>query len=168
MWARNLLLIVSHRLYAGNSTVYPVYSVLENAASGCYSMRRQDEQQRADTENNVLENESREEDLEKSDSIVCRQCHHTITSLRERIEIDESHQHTFVNPGGIMFQIGCFRAARGCMYVGEATAEWSWFNGFRWQIAVCSSCLNHIGWHYTSNSPESFYGLILDRLIQPC
>ncbi len=111
--------------------------------------------------------ESDEQDTEKEEAILCVQCRHSITSPRQRIEINGMHQHTFFNPYGVIYQIGCFRSANGCRYTGPATEEFSWFPGYRWRIAVCSACLTHLGWLYTSPDKESFHGLILDHLIQP-
>jgi hypothetical protein len=32
-------------------------------------------------------------------------------------------------------------------------------------MAVCGSCLAHLGWLFTAYGLESFYGLILNRLV---
>ncbi len=97
--------------------------------------------------------------------IYCRKCFRIITSPDERMEVHGAHQHTFANPHGLVFEIGCFGTAEGCGYTGLPTTEFSWFNGFSWQIAICSRCLTHVGWLFTSTSAESFNGLIVDRLI---
>ena len=113
----------------------------------------------------TAEDEAAKKEPQKEESILCRQCLQVITNSAEIIEVQGAHHHTFVNPQGILFQIGCFRSAKGCAYMGPATYEWSWFRGFKWRVAVCSKCLTHLGWLYSSASNESFYGLILDRLI---
>ncbi|MCX5894327.1 MAG: cereblon family protein [Proteobacteria bacterium] len=114
-----------------------------------------------------LEKESDEQDPEKEKYILCAQCRSVITSPRERIEVHGMHQHTFFNPYGIIFQIGCFKAAQGCGYVGPAIEEFSWFPGFNWRVAICRACLTHLGWLFSSPGQDSFHGLILDHLIQP-
>ena len=81
--------------------------------------------------------------------------------------MEGAHQHTFANPGGIVYQIGCFQSAKGCAQTGPATDEFSWFKGFRWRIVVCRACLLHLGWVFISHARGHFYGLILDRLIFP-
>jgi len=111
--------------------------------------------------------EEDEEKKEEEKHILCAQCRAIITSPREWIEVQGTQEHTFFNPYGIIFQIGCFRQARGCGYIGPATEEFSWFPGYSWRIAICSSCLTHLGWFYSAPDRESFYGLILDHLIQP-
>lgn len=97
--------------------------------------------------------------------IICKNCKNAITSFKNVIEINGSHQHTFKNPRGIVYQIGCFISARGCIDVGNPTAEFTWFPGFSWCYAICSRCLIHLGWNYQSTG-ESFYGLILDNLTE--
>ncbi|MBW2042202.1 MAG: hypothetical protein JRI76_09240 [Deltaproteobacteria bacterium] len=99
------------------------------------------------------------------DPLCCRACGRIITRTGHRTEVDGAHQHTFANPHGIVFQIGCFKDATGCALAGPATDDFTWFKGFAWRVAVCGSCLTHMGWMYVSSSGASFFGLILDRLV---
>ncbi|MCU0560156.1 MAG: cereblon family protein [Desulfobacterales bacterium] len=99
--------------------------------------------------------------------ILCRECLHPVTRDRERISVAGAHRHTFANPHGIVFEIGCFSRAPGCARVGPASAEFSWFPGCTWQVAVCAACLAHLGWGFQSPGGGNFFGLILDRLIEP-
>ena len=98
-------------------------------------------------------------------SLVCASCDHPITSRAERIEQGGTHEHTFANPSGMIFSIGCFRAAPGALRGRDETAEFSWFPGYRWSYAVCSICGVHLGWFFLDGE-RGFYGLILDRLIE--
>jgi hypothetical protein len=107
-----------------------------------------------------------ERESDSEEAILCRQCHQVLTNPSERTSIQGAHRHTFANPHGVVFQIGCFRSVRNCGYVGPATSEWSWFKGYSWRILVCSMCLTHLGWRYASTGNESFSGLILDRIIE--
>lgn len=113
----------------------------------------------------TVEEEAEEKAPEKENGILCRACRWTITHPLERIEMDSAHRHTFANPHGLVFEIGCFRFAAGCGYIGPATDDFSWFPGYTWRVAVCRSCLNHVGWLFTSSGKSSFNGLILDRLV---
>ena len=115
----------------------------------------------------VVEEEAAEPSPEEEAYIVCRQCRQAITRPNERISIQGSHQHTFANPHGIVFEIGCFKDVTGCGYAGAATDEFSWFAGYRWRICFCSMCLTHLGWIFSSNAGDIFHALILDRIIQP-
>jgi len=98
--------------------------------------------------------------------ILCRQCGHGVTRPSERMELQGAHYHAFANPAGILFEIGCFRSADGCAHAGEATEQWSWFQGYAWRVAVCARCLRHLGWLYTATDRPPFYGLILNRLAE--
>lgn len=95
--------------------------------------------------------------------IICRNCGNTITTAEHIVTVNGEHIHTFTNPAGVLYQIGCFSSADGCIVHGEPTLEHTWFDGFRWSFSICSSCLVHLGWYYQRND-EGFFGLILDRL----
>ena len=111
--------------------------------------------------------ESEKRELEEEKFIRCRQCHQPVTRPSERISVEGSHAHTFANPSGILYEIGCFRSVIGCGYVGPSTDEFSWFKGFSWKVSYCTGCLTHLGWLFISSAGFSFNGLILDRLTEP-
>jgi hypothetical protein len=115
----------------------------------------------------ILEKEAEERSPEKEEYILCRQCHHAITRPAERIVMQGSHRHTFANPHGIVFEIGCFRSVTGCGYAGAASDDFSWFAGYSWRVCVCALCLTHLGWMFSRMGSDTFHGLILDRLIEP-
>jgi hypothetical protein len=112
---------------------------------------------------------------EPEGGLLCFACGHPITSERERFAVGGAQEHTFTNPGGWVYRIGCFRRAPGCAQAGEFTEEYSWFPGQAWRYALCAGCRTHLGWVFRGASagaggaagsaqPE-FYGLILDRLV---
>lgn len=115
----------------------------------------------------LVKDEPEEKDPDCEEYVLCRQCRHILTTPAERINVQGAHRHTFINPQGFVYEIGCFRTVTGCGYAGPATKEWSWFVGYRWRIAVCNRCLGHLGWIYLSNGNSVFYGLILSRIIEP-
>ncbi|HNS99887.1 MAG TPA: cereblon family protein [Polyangiaceae bacterium] len=80
-----------------------------------------------------------------------------------RIEVAGAHRHTFANPHGLVFQIGCFSEATGCRGTGPASDDFTWFSGYEWQVGVCARCGIHLGWRFISHR-TSFFGLIVDRL----
>ncbi len=106
-------------------------------------------------------------DPDAAEPIRCRSCRRVITHLHEGIRIQGAHAHTFANPHGIVFRIGCFRSAPGCGYLGSPTAEFTWFTGFTWRAALCARCRVNVGWLFASPGGERFHGLILERLIFP-
>jgi len=96
-------------------------------------------------------------------AIVCARCQHPITSEEQRIRVNGSHDHRCVNPYGLVFHIGCFREAPGCLTSGVPTTEFTWFSGLAWNFAQCGGCGELLGWRY-HGSGLSFVGLILNRL----
>lgn len=108
-----------------------------------------------------------QEELEDERLILCRECLFPITREEEQSEMAGAGQHTFANPAGIVFTIGCFSAAEGCATVGPSSEEFTWFPGFDWRVAICRGCLTHLGWHFAAPSGAAFWGLILDHLIFP-
>ena len=98
--------------------------------------------------------------------IACRQCGQRLTRPSERTSVNGSHTHTFANPSGLVFEIGCFRMARGCSFIGPPSLEFPWFTGYSWQIAICSTCQTHLGWLFLGQHANQFIGFILDRLIE--
>jgi hypothetical protein len=100
------------------------------AASGCiHFFRIPSEKPGENGETTIAEEEAADQSPEEERYILCRQCHQAITRETERIAMQGSHRHTFANPHGIVFEIGCFKNVIGCGYVGEATDEFSWFAG---------------------------------------
>ena len=124
---------------------------------------------KTDYENiNNLESEVLSENAEKKKKeplLICKVCKNIITSPENSIEVDGSHRHTFTNPEGVVYKIGCFSKIQGCTLVGEPIIEHTWFPGFSWQIVICSNCYSHLGWHFQSGE-NGFYGLVINNLIE--
>jgi hypothetical protein len=118
----------------------------------------------ADSQSIVAE-QAQAADEDREGWILCRGCRIPVTRASERRQVEGAHLHTFANPSGIVFEIGCFHSAPGCQYVGPASDEFTWFRGYQWRIAVCRGCLNHLGWAFTSVGGDGFHGLIVDRLL---
>jgi hypothetical protein len=132
-----------------------------------YLLRTPSEMTGGESETTVMEEEAGEEVPEEEPYILCRQCHQAITRPEERIVMQGSHRHTFANPHGIVFEIGCFKNVRGCGYAGSASDEFTWFAGYSWRVCFCNMCLTHLGWMFGSKEGNIFHGLILDRIIEP-
>ncbi|WP_022668425.1 cereblon family protein [Desulfospira joergensenii] len=104
--------------------------------------------------------------------VVCRLCSNVVTRPAHQTTVDSAFSHTFANPHGHVFEIGCFTRAEGCVSVSRPSSEFTWFPGYSWEIGACSVCGAHIGWKFSRinpppSSPGLFYGLILDKLIFP-
>ncbi len=115
----------------------------------------------------LAEEEAPKQEPEEEEYILCRQCRQPITRPAERISVQGAHQHTFANPHGIVFEIGCFKTAQGCGYAGPPSTEFTWFSGYAWRVSYCTLCMTHLGWVFIADSGDSFHGFILDRLIEP-
>jgi hypothetical protein len=96
-------------------------------------------------------------------AIHCARCDAIVTYSTQTYFYNGEHHHRFSNPHGLVFEIGLYQQA-ACKAVGEATEQWTWFGGYAWQVALCASCGEHLGWRYTGADKAGFYGLILDRL----
>ena len=122
-----------------------------------------------DTEGETIIVEEPAEDQlpEEEEFILCRQCRQALARPTDRITVHGSHRHTFANPHGLVFEIGCFKNVKGCGYAGVATDEFTWFAGYSWRVCFCSMCLTHLGWLFVAQSGDGFHGLILDRLVEP-
>ena len=108
-------------------------------------------------------NDEEESEQEREKVLRCWKCNTEITRERQRISKDGKHLHTFFNPAGIVYEIGCFHHASGCLLQGAVSQEFSWFRGYTWQICVCIACLEHLGWYFSGGS-DGFFGLIANRL----
>jgi hypothetical protein len=97
---------------------------------------------------------------------LCKACRAKITTSAMRIAVHGKHAHICANPHGLVFEVGCFSLASGCLTVGAPTEEFTWFPGYAWCIALCLQCTAHLGWHYRSAQAGEFYGLILTNLVE--
>ncbi len=127
-----------------------------------YALRPKTERDKTDLPASEIET-----DIEPDDDdlwIVCRQCRQRLTRPSERISFNGSHTHTFANPSGVVFEIGCFRMASRISLIGPPSYEFPWFASHSWQIAICATCQSHLGWHFKGQGGTQFFGLILDQL----
>lgn len=99
-------------------------------------------------------------------ALVCAACGHVIAPADARTEVGGAHRHTFVNPQGHVFEIGCFAQAPGCASLGDASEFFSWFPGYAWRVGICRGCGVHLGWSFAvpPGPAPDFHGLILERL----
>jgi hypothetical protein len=114
----------------------------------------------------LLTKEKADTMIKEDEIIICAFCNNHITDPSCQIIVNDSFYHTFANPHGCVFEIGCFSDAKGCMASSMASMEFSWFLGFSWKIGVCNNCSTHLGWIFSSKS-DRFYGLIFEKLIFP-
>ena len=95
--------------------------------------------------------------------LTCLHCNQKIAKASDRIEVNAKHEHTFVNPMGVIYHIGCFAAAPGVLEIGAASDDFAWFVGHAWRIALCRGCDRHLGWTF-AGAGTHFAGLVLNQL----
>ena len=81
--------------------------------------------------------EDEKEESRPSEAIYCRTCGGVVTDKEQKVAVHGSHTHTFFNPAGIVFELGCFSAAPGCHSAGVASSEFTWFAGYVWRFSLC-------------------------------
>ena len=112
-----------------------------------------------DAEDTLLEHEVFDDEASE---IYCAACGHLITRTNWRIAFDGAHEHTLFNPAGVVFRVLCFKEAPGADASGQATTEFTWFDGYAWRIAFCAGCGTHLGWLFDGTSV--FFGLVKPKL----
>ncbi|MEA1967259.1 MAG: cereblon family protein [Thermodesulfobacteriota bacterium] len=130
------------------------------------SMNSLDLLNKIDKKKNPVEHQETmaEQEEEYEREILCAFCKNRISSLDEQIVVNGSHDHIFANPHGLVFEVGCYKIAHGCVNFSGLSKEFTWFPGYAWKIAGCRFCSTHLGWFFLSET-HSFWGLILDKLI---
>ena len=99
-----------------------------------------------------------QQEQQTSDGILyCANCLTPVTDEAQIIDILGSHSHTFTNPAGFVYTVGCFKSAEGCTMHGQRTSEHSWFPGYQWRLALCLHCQQHLGWLF--NNGDSFFSI---------
>jgi hypothetical protein len=115
--------------------------------------------------NTFTENkEEIKKDSSRSGDILCAVCKNKITNIKDAATVNSKHQHLFVNPDGITYNIRCFKKAPGAQPVTEPVIIYTWFPGYSWRVVQCSECRTHNGWKYESTNDE-FFGLIEEKII---
>ncbi len=138
--------------------------MVEMAHSSSYCFRV-DERQDRGAPGLPAEKNDEQEGIDPARAIFCRACGKAVTSRDRKIAVQGSHAHTFFNPAGIVFELGCFSNAPGCHRAGAASSEFTWFAGHVWRYAVCRGCNGHLGWSFESGE-HAFWGLILANLTE--
>jgi len=141
-----------------------VIDLIESPDSSCliYNFLKK---QKDDSSVDAVSDAEIEDESGSKINFFCTACENHIVAANQRRQVDGKHEHVQANPHGVVFHIGCFSSAPGCIQMGEASSEWSWFKGYNWQICLCSSCGFHLGWLFRS-SESTFWGLIMSRLVE--
>lgn len=102
--------------------------------------------------------------------ILCRACR-TELSDREAVFAMRTAGATgvFVNPHGFLHEVLTVRRAVNVLPAGMPTAEFTWFPGYAWEIVLCATCHEHVGWQFTASlerEPSLFWGLRRPAIVE--
>jgi|HubBroStandDraft_6_1064221.scaffolds.fasta_scaffold584770_2 hypothetical protein len=100
----------------------------------------------------------------EDEAVRCAACGRVLAKKSDRIAVEGSHEHAFVNPVGVEYRIRCFRDAEGTAGAGEESTFFSWFPGYAWRVALCRGCGAHVGWGFRRDA-QGFHALIADRVV---
>ena len=100
---------------------------------------------------------------------ACRGYGAPVATDREAVSVaGRPVRSTHRNPAGISCQILTFSRTTNVETAGDATEEFTWFEGYAWRAAGCVRCNLHLGWRYEEVRsplvPREFYGLLVEAL----
>ena len=99
----------------------------------------------------------------------CIGCGGLITYSDRLLDVNDSNRHLFVNPSGVECDFHTFTDCPGAVALGVATEDHTWFPGYRWRMAFCHLCGQHLGWHYDGvtrlERPREFWGILVKHLV---
>ncbi|XP_032522838.2 protein cereblon-like isoform X3 [Danaus plexippus] len=107
-------------------------------------------------------------------SVLCCASCATVVARREDIFAmsSEGVHANYSNPGGYMHDIVTVSRASNTAPGGAPSSEFSWFPGYSWTVALCSSCTSHVGWRFDARRrtlrPQHFYGLCRNFVRPRC
>jgi cereblon len=98
--------------------------------------------------------------------IFCSVCGSFLATTREIFSMTArgTAGGTFVNPGGHVFQVLTLREVDPAHVLVETmrSIEDTWFAGYTWSVAHCTSCYQHLGWRFerveSTRMPAAFFG----------
>ncbi|CAG4942173.1 unnamed protein product [Parnassius apollo] len=103
--------------------------------------------------------------------LCCSSCMAEIARREDIFAMSSDGVHSnYTNLGGYMHDIVTVSRASNTHLSGRPSREYSWFPGYAWTIAVCASCMAHVGWRFDctkrSLRPQQFFALCRNY-VQP-
>jgi cereblon len=88
-------------------------------------------------------------------SLSCSSCEAPLSTLASLVAISDEGASggRYVNPAGQVHDLLTVAdvVPNAVALEGEPSAEFSWFPGFKWTVAVCVRCRQHLGWQFTAD-----------------
>ncbi|GAA0155365.1 ubiquitin-protein ligase [Lithospermum erythrorhizon] len=102
--------------------------------------------------------------LENFDRIRCKTCQALIARRSDMLVMSsEGPLGAYVNPHGFVHEVMTLHRANGLAVIGTPVKEYSWFPGYAWSIAECTTCESQMGWLFSATrktlKPRSFWGI---------
>ncbi|KAF8046539.1 hypothetical protein N665_3635s0003 [Sinapis alba] len=102
--------------------------------------------------------------LESFDRVRCKHCQSVIARRSDMLVMSsDGPLGAYVNPHGYVHEIMTFYKTNDIAVSGRSVKEDSWFPGYAWTIANCSTCETQLGWLFTATSkklkPWSFWAV---------
>lgn len=89
-------------------------------------------------------------------SLSCSSCEAPLSTLASLVAISDEGASggRYVNPAGQVHDLLTVAdvVPNAVALEGEPSAEFSWFPGFAWTVAVCVRCRQHLGWQFTAET----------------
>ncbi|KZV42018.1 hypothetical protein F511_14332 [Dorcoceras hygrometricum] len=108
--------------------------------------------------------------LESFDKIQCKSCQ-TLIGRRSDMLIMSSDGPlgAYANPHGFVHEVMTLFKTNGVGVAGPPVKEFSWFPGYAWSVAECTTCGTHMGWHFSATRkkmrPRSFWGIRSSQIL---
>ncbi|CAH0664252.1 unnamed protein product [Spodoptera exigua] len=109
--------------------------------------------------------------IRRKSVLCCSSCMAQIARKEHIFPMSSEGVHSnYTNLGGYMHDILTVSEACNVETNGAPSAEYSWFPGYTWTVALCANCMVHVGWRFEalkrSLRPAQFYGLCRNY-VQP-
>lgn len=108
--------------------------------------------------------------LESFDKIQCKSCQTLIGRRRDMLIMSsDGPLSAYANPHGFVHEVMTLLKTNGVGVAGPPVKEFSWFPGYAWSIAECTTCGTHMGWHFSATRkktrPRSFWGIRSSQVL---
>ncbi|CAH0719350.1 unnamed protein product, partial [Brenthis ino] len=105
--------------------------------------------------------------------LCCSSCAIEIARREHIFAMSSEGVHSnYTNLGGYMHDIVTVSRASNTELSGAPSAEFSWFPGYAWTVALCAACMAHVGWRFDATRralrPQRFYGLCRNYVQPRC